>query len=63
MGKIMMLKKIVEEFETIKRNLNEARRQFGKYHHIVTEYQKQLDELSSRYSGVINPSSSVKKEK
>ncbi|WP_142354456.1 hypothetical protein [Bacillus sp. AFS031507] len=59
----MILKKIVDEYEIIKGNLNEARMNFGNHHHLVTEYQNQLDDLCTRYFGVNKTNSKLKKEK
>jgi len=59
----MILKKLVDEFEIIKGNLNEARKKFGNHHHKVTEYQNQLDDLCIRYFGVNKTDGRLKEEK
>ncbi|MEH6995403.1 hypothetical protein V7075_22365 [Neobacillus drentensis] len=59
----MILKKLVDEYEIIKGNLNEARKRFGNHHHLVKEYQNQLDDLCTRYFGVNKTDSRLKKEK
>ncbi|UPM55218.1 hypothetical protein [Gottfriedia acidiceleris] len=47
----MMLKKIVEEYETIKGNLKKAQKLYGEHSDHVSEYQNQLDNLCIRYFG------------
>ncbi len=62
-GIILILKKIVDEYELIKGNMNEARKQFGEHHHLVTEYQNQLDNLCNRYINVKRTDSRLNDEK
>lgn len=57
----MMLKKLVEEYETIKGNLIKAQKQHGNHSHHVTEYRNQLDNLCIRYFGV-KTDSKIKEE-
>ncbi|MEH7376006.1 hypothetical protein [Neobacillus drentensis] len=59
----MILKKLVDEYEIIKRNLNEARKKFGNHHHLVSEYQNQLEDLCIRYFGDNKTDSTLKEEK
>ncbi|MGG1674993.1 hypothetical protein ACIFOT_04480 [Neobacillus sp. NRS-1170] len=47
----MLLRKMVEEFETIKKNMTAARKQYGNHHHSVSEYRNQLYDLYNRYFG------------
>lgn len=47
----MMLRKMVDEYETIKIKMNEAKKQFGSHHDLVEEYRNQLDDLCTKYFG------------
>ncbi|MFA1710160.1 hypothetical protein ACDX66_00410 [Peribacillus frigoritolerans] len=47
-----MLKKMVEEYKEIKGKMIEAQKEYGNHHHIVKEYQNQMDGLYVRYFGV-----------
>ncbi|MCU6599001.1 hypothetical protein OCO53_00735 [Peribacillus frigoritolerans] len=48
----MMLKKMVDEYKEIKGKMIEAQKELGSNHHILMEYQNQIDGLYDRYFGV-----------
>jgi hypothetical protein len=45
----LILKKLVDEYEEVRKNMNEASRKAGRINPVVLEYSRRLDELHNLF--------------